>query len=104
MCTYTTERRAVVGSGKGPARWLALANATVYLDHPVAAMAEHTVNIDLTPRAGTPDQRVALELTASSALDLVDAVLRVVAAVPSGISGVAPERLARYGLAASVEG
>ncbi len=97
MCTYTTERCAVAGAGKGPQRWLPLTAATVYLDHPVAAMAEHTLNIDLTPRDGPADARVAVELTASSALDLVDAVLRAVAAVPSSISGVDPARLAGYG-------
>jgi hypothetical protein len=96
MCTYTTERCAVEGAGKGPPRWLRLANATVYLDHPVAAMAEHTLNIDLTPAGGTPEQRVGIELTAESALDLVDAIVAAVAAVPPQVSCVDPERLAAY--------
>jgi len=96
MCTYTTERCAVAGAGKGPQRWVRVSEATVYLDHPVAALAEHTLNIDLVAAGGAPDQRVALELTATSALDLVDAVLAAVAAVPSEVSGVPPERLAAY--------
>ena len=104
MCTYTTERIRVAGAGKGPQRWVRLADATVYLDHPVAAMAEHTLNIDLTPADGPPDARVALELSADSALDLVDAVLAAIGAVPPGVSGVAPERLARFGLAPPVAG
>jgi hypothetical protein len=99
MCTYATERVRVAGAGKGPQRWVRLADATVYLDHPVAAMADHTLNIDLMPAGGQPDARVALELTADSALDLVDAVLAAIAAVPPEVSGVAPERLARFVLA-----
>ncbi len=96
MCTYTTVHCPVTGAGKGPSRWVRLADATVYLDHPVAAMAEHTLNIDLTP-GGAPDQRVAVELSAESALDLVDAILAAVGAVPQGVSGVDPQRLAGYG-------
>lgn len=96
MCTYTTERRAVAGAGKGPVGWHRLDRATVYLDHPVAAMADHTLNIDLTADAAGPGDRVALELTAPSALDLVDAILAAVAAVPPEVSGVDPARLAAY--------
>ncbi len=98
MCTYTTERCAVAGAGKGPARWHPLDRATVYLDHPVAAMADHTLNIDLTHEGAPAGERVAVELTATSALDLVDAVLAAVAAVPPEVSGVDPARLAAYGL------
>ena len=46
MCTYQTEQISVEGSGKGATGWFALSEATVYFDHPVHAMAEHTLNID----------------------------------------------------------
>jgi hypothetical protein len=46
MCTYLTEKIAVAGSGKGTAGWIPLTDATVYLDHPQHAPAEHTLNID----------------------------------------------------------
>ena len=95
MCTYTTERTGVEGSGKGPGRWTRLATATVYVDHPVHAMADHAVNIDLAPRNGAPGDRVALELTASAALDLVDAILAALRAVPPDLVGIDPARLAR---------
>ena len=38
---------------QGPERrWFHVTDATVYFDHPVHAMAEHTLNIDLAdPRA-----------------------------------------------------
>ena len=60
MCTYTTVAVPVDGSGKGPnGNWLHVSDATVYFDHPVHAMAGHTLNIDLTdPSKGTvgPDR------------------------------------------------
>jgi hypothetical protein len=46
MCTYITELVTIEGSGKGTAGWFDLTDASVYLDHPVAAQAEHGLNID----------------------------------------------------------
>jgi len=75
MCTYATIREAVDGSAKGPGgSWFHVTDATVYYDHPVHAMAEHTLNIDLTDPERGPGARVALELTADSARRLRDAI------------------------------
>jgi hypothetical protein len=93
MCTYTTEQRSIEGSGKGPDGWFRLTSATVYYDHPVHAMADHTLNIDLAAPARGPQARVAVELTAESALELVDAIVSALAAVPTDLTKVAPERL-----------
>jgi Family of unknown function (DUF6295) len=74
MCTYVTEHVALSGSGKGPKGWFELTDASVYLDHPVHASAEHTLNIDfLNPQAG-PSARVAVELTPQSARQLAAAI------------------------------
>jgi Family of unknown function (DUF6295) len=82
MCTYATQTRDVEGSGKGPQGWFPLRTASVYFDHPVHAQAEHTLNIDfLAPDRG-PSARVAVELTAASARDLVDAITAALAQVP----------------------
>ena len=82
MCTYVTQTRDVEGSGKGPQGWFPLRTASVYFDHPVHAQAEHTLNIDfLAPDRG-PSARVAVELTAASARDLVDAINAALAEVP----------------------
>ena len=62
------------GSGKGPAGWFSLTDATVYLDHPQHAPAEHTLNIDFLNPAQGPSARVAVELTAESARALVRAI------------------------------
>jgi Family of unknown function (DUF6295) len=94
MCTYTTERREARGSGKGPDGWFRLETATVYYDHPVHAMAEHTLNIDLAAPSRGPRARVAVELTAESALELADAIVRALAAVPPELTGLSADRLA----------
>lgn len=58
MCTYLTEKVDVAGSGKGPAGWFTLSEATVYFDHPVHAPAEHTLNIDFLNPGQGPSARV----------------------------------------------
>jgi hypothetical protein len=83
VCTYTTVQADLDGSAKGPdSSWFHAGRATVYFDHPVHAMAEHTLNIDLTDPDGDPARRVALELTAESARRLVAAIQEALAAVP----------------------
>jgi uncharacterized protein DUF6295 len=74
-----------VGSGKGAAGWFALSQATVYLDHPQHAPAEHTLNIDFLNPAQGPGARVAVELTAGSARALAAAIESALAAAPPGL-------------------
>ena len=86
MCTYATQVCDIEGSGKGAAGWFGLTTATVYYDHPVHAQAEHTLNIDfLAPDRG-PGARVAVELTAASARELVDAINAALASVPAELT------------------
>ncbi len=82
MCTYNTEHATIAGSGKARSGWIALTEATVYYDHPVHAQAEHTLNIDLTG-AGAPGERIAVELTAASARELVATIERALSRVPA---------------------
>lgn len=85
MCTYTTEHAKITGSGKGKSGWFKLTDATVYYDHPVHAQGEHTLNLDLANPEGVPGSRVAIELSAESARELVAAIERALAAVPSSM-------------------
>ena len=85
MCTYTTEKIEITGSGKGTGGWFALSDATVYFDHPVHAMAEHTLNIDFRNPGRGPAARVAVELTAESARALVVAIEAALSAVPAAM-------------------
>jgi len=83
MCTYNTEFAELAGSGKGKDGWFKLTTATVYYDHPVHAQAEHTLNIDFGD--GQPGHRVAVELTAASARELVAAIERALGSVPEAM-------------------
>ncbi len=84
MCTYATVTAPVTGSAKGPnGRWFAVTDATVYFDHPVHAMAEHTLNVDIGAPAKGPAARVALELTAASARELVAAIQAALDSAPA---------------------
>jgi hypothetical protein len=87
MCTYTTVQVPMTGSGKGPGgNWISVSRATVYVDHPVHMMADHTLNIDLTdPRLGQSG-RVAMELTAESARALIAAIETALASVPADLA------------------
>jgi Family of unknown function (DUF6295) len=83
MCTYATVQTPTTGSAKGPqGSWFRLTDTTVYFDHPVHAMAEHTLNIDFAAPADGPAARVAVELTAASARELVDAIQAALASAP----------------------
>ena len=85
MCTYATVKTALDGSAKGPGgSWFHVTDATVYFDHPVHAMAEHTLNIDFADPSRGPSARVAVELSASSARELVAAIEAAIASAPPG--------------------
>jgi hypothetical protein len=85
MCTYATVAEKVEGSAKGPGgQWFHITDATVYYDHPVHAMAEHTLNLDLTDPARGPGGRVAVELTRDSAVRLMRAIEAALASAPEG--------------------
>jgi predicted deacylase len=77
VCTHVTETLSVSGSAKGSDGWFRVTDASVYFDHPVHALADHTLNVDLRRPADGPGARVAVELTADAARELATAILRV---------------------------
>lgn len=81
MCTYIVERAAITGSAKGPNGWMKVDTANVYYDHPYHAPLDHALNIDFVNAAGGPGDRVAIELSADSARELV---ARILAALGNG--------------------
>jgi hypothetical protein len=84
MCTYATLNADIEGSAKGPeSSWFHVNHATVYFDHPVHAMADHTLNIDFADPSRGPGHRVAVELTARSARDLIAAIQGALASAPA---------------------
>ena len=83
MCTYATLNTDLDGSAKGPeGKWFHVSHGTVYFDHPVHAMADHTLNIDFADPSRGPAARVAVELTASSARALMQAIEGALASAP----------------------
>jgi hypothetical protein len=87
MCTYATFSTSLDGSAKGPnGAWFRVTDASVYFDHPVHALAEHTLNIDVAAPADGPAARVALELTASAARELVAAIQQALDSAPAELT------------------
>jgi Family of unknown function (DUF6295) len=85
MCTYQTANVPISGSGKGAGGWFPLSAATVYLDHPVDAPADHTLNIDFRNPERGASARVAVELEPAAARELAEAILAMLAAAPPGL-------------------
>ena len=87
MCTYATVQTTLEGSAKGPqGSWFAVTDGTVYFDHPVHALAEHTLNIDFADPAKGPAARVAVELTAAAARDLLSAIQEALDSAPAELT------------------
>ncbi|MHB8620660.1 MAG: DUF6295 family protein, partial [Chloroflexota bacterium] len=63
-----------MGRGKGVSEWIPLTKAHVYYDHPVSAPLDHALIIDFVNEGAGPGARVAVELSAASARELVRAI------------------------------
>ena len=62
-------------------RWMRIDTANVYYDHPYHAPLDHALCIDFVCEADGGRERVAVEMSAESALELVE---RIKAALASG--------------------
>jgi hypothetical protein len=72
MCSYIVEKAKLLGSAKGPSGWMRIDTANVYYDHPFHAPLDHALGIDFINEAEGGRERVAVELSAQSARDLVE--------------------------------
>ncbi len=79
MCSYITEKAAIHGSAKGRSGWMSVDTAVIYYDHPTHVQLDHALNIDIVN--SSTHERVAIELSAASARELV---ARILAALDSG--------------------
>src|SRR5581483_1223579 len=90
MCTYATVKTELVGSAKGAggtgSKWFHVTDGTVYFDHPVHAMADHTLNIVFSNPSLGPGARVAVELTATRAPGPSDGLEKSMLSVWSAIA------------------
>jgi hypothetical protein len=69
------------GSAKGPSGWMRIDTANVYYDHPFHAPLDHALGIDFVCEADGGRERVAVEISRESALELID---KIKAALASG--------------------
>jgi len=79
MCSYIVEKATLFGSAKGANGWMAIDTANVYYDHPYHAPLDHALSIDFVNEAAGGRERVAVELSAQSARELVDKILAALA-------------------------
>jgi Family of unknown function (DUF6295) len=79
MCSYIVRKAALTGSAKGPNGWMRIDTANVYFDHPYHAPLDHALGIDFINAADGGRERVAVELSAQSARELVDQILAALA-------------------------
>jgi hypothetical protein len=97
MCSYITEKAEIFGSAKGPQGWMAVDTANVYFDHPYHAPLDHSLNIDFVNEAEGANTRVAVEMSAESARQLVEKILAALAegernhTISVGPSAVSPQ-------------
>ena len=75
MCTWIVQTAKLNGSGKAAGGWIPVTKANVCYDHPAHAFMEHSLNIDFVNENAGPDARVAVEISAESAQELVNAIL-----------------------------
>jgi hypothetical protein len=75
MCSYIVKKAALAGSAKGAKGWMAIDTANIYYDHPYHAPFDHALNIDFVNEANGGRERVAVELSASAARELVRQIL-----------------------------
>jgi len=72
MCSYIVMKAKLHdSSAKGPKGWMSVDTANVYYDHPAHAPLDHALDIDFTNEATGGRERVAVELSAESARELI---------------------------------
>ena len=73
MCSYIVEKARLAGTAKVPnSRWMKIDTANVYYDHPYEAQLDHALCVDFVCNADGGRERVAIEISRESALDLIE--------------------------------
>src|SRR5437763_10096022 len=75
MCSYIVKKAALTGSAKGQKGWMKIDTANIYYDHPYHAQMDHALGIDFVNEAQGGRERVAVELSASAARELVKQIM-----------------------------
>jgi hypothetical protein len=80
MCSYIVGKTRLTGSAKGPNGWMRIDTANVYYDHPYHAPLDHALGIDFICEADGGRERVAVEISRESALELIKKIKAALAA------------------------
>ena len=73
MCSYIVEKARLTGTAKGPgSAWMRVDTANVYYDHPYEAQLDHALCVDFVCEANGGRERVAIEISRESALELIE--------------------------------
>ncbi len=80
MCSYIVEKARLTGSAKGARGWMKIDTANVYYDHPWHAPLDHALSMDFVCEAEGGRDRVAVELSRESALELIESIKAALAA------------------------
>jgi hypothetical protein len=82
VCSYIIEKAKLYGTAKGPGGpWQRVDTANVYYDHPYEAHLDHALCVDFICEADGGHDRVAIEISRESALELIE---KIKAALASG--------------------
>jgi|APTNR8051073442_1049403.scaffolds.fasta_scaffold63868_2 hypothetical protein len=84
MCTMIAQQVDLNGSAKGAADWFTVRRADVSYDHPFHAPDEHALCIDFVDVVRGPGQRVAIELSAEAARELMATIQAVLERAEAG--------------------
>ena len=75
MCTGLVQKAKVVGAGKSPDGWFKLEEVSVMYDCTYHMSSPQGVNIEFFNEKEGPSARVAVELSPTSAMSLVHAIM-----------------------------
>jgi hypothetical protein len=74
MCTWLSQQVEASGSARGVTDWMKVTAINVMYDHPVSAPYDHALLLDFINPSQGVGARVGIELSASSARELVRAI------------------------------
>jgi hypothetical protein len=74
MCTWLSQRVEAHGAARGTSDWMRVTAINVMYDHPVSAPYDHALLLDFIDPSQGVGARVGIELSATSARELVRAI------------------------------
>ena len=103
MCSYIVEKAKLFGTAKGPgSEWMKVDTANVYYDHPYEAQLDHALCVDFVCEAQGARERVAIEISRESALELIEKIKAALASGDDAHGKAAPVKCSLAGSRAEV--